>query len=783
MPRSSCAAVLAASLLLAAPAAADEVWTGEMREVAHDVEARVQLDRVEMTVRRAFVNRGHERQALWLSIDLPDGAVARELRVRTGDRWHQATLLEANAAEKRYFSEKPGPKAPDQDPALLSWESRGKVLLRVHAIEPGALAAVEYELLVPARADAGQLHFGYPRPAEGMAMPAVRIIPPHPGDRASIDDEPITPGIARPLSLEPPARSGASALSSPVEVNDPPAELSAARVRVFASHRRYSDLVFELRDPSGAVQALPTDRDHLVAGVTVEPSLLESTEGTWRLAVHDRATGATGTLHGWRLELTGGDGRTTTYRSRRPLPIPDALFDPEGGDVGEVDIAVTSHPAALEAGYGRVDLAGGGALFRFHADAPAKLGAVPGDLRVVFVLDASRSMSPEDTKTQLDAVAAYLDQAPGARFEIVRFDRRARRLIGRFAAAGDFAGVRASLEKSGALARANGSALERGLAAAAAALAGAGGTPRIVVVSDLLVRSRFRNAMALRALGRGRRAVTHLATLNGVADGAYERLDDHPLAAIAASRGGMTVSLPTDDAEALRRGALALIRPIQIDHLAISGPPGPLAPALLGEGQGLRILAHSDNAAPRAVTLAGLLWQRPVRRVVAGSRVEGDRVAALVFGDLLYGSLAEPQIEPLARRGHVVSPATSLLTTRPGERTRLGFGRVYGASCLARCGGAIVGHSTIRAKRRPLDLTGPLRRCAARLPAGAPLDAVAHVETSYREIVDVRVEGAAPLARCLTEEIWKLELPPAQSAGSLRQHRVELSRASLAAAP
>jgi hypothetical protein len=178
-----------------------------------------------------------------------------------------------------------------------------------------------------------------------------------------------------------------------------------------------------------------------------------------------------------------------------------------------------------------------------------------------------------------------------------------------------------------------------------------------------------------------------------------------------------------------------------------------------------------------------MIWGRPLRQLVRVTERDSTRAAALVFGDELFHALEDADMEPLARRGGVVSPATSLLTTRPGHRPFIGFGfGSYGTSCSIGCRGPSLWGTAVGTTPKPLLLSGPLARCAHQLPAGTPLEAIATLETSYAEIVDVEVSSPSPaLASCLREEIWAHELPAEQAGGPLLTRQVALGRSSLAA--
>jgi hypothetical protein len=431
------------------------------------------------------------------------------------------------------------------------------------------------------------------------------------------------------------------------------------------------------------------------------------------------------------------------------------------------EIAIASSPRRLAARHGRALLGGGGSVTRVHVDAPASLSSTPDDLHVVFVIDASRSMEAQIGE-QLDVAAAYLAAAPGARFELVRFDRAARPLIGRFAGAAELDAIRAGLETSGALVAANGSHMDLGIDAALVAVRRVRGTPRIVVLSDGLMRSRFSDGGVIAGLRRrGPRVIAHYLTLDGALTGADERIDGAPRARIAAATGGIALSVnAAADAADLRRTALHLVRPIRVDNLELTGPLAGRVeiPGELYEGDGLRLAAVFDRASPEAVELRGDVWARSIDRRLGADQREGDLAAALVFGTPDMHAIEEAEIEALAMRGQVVSPKTSFLVSRPGTREDVGGGIGLGSVCGCGTFGTIGHGSGTGSGAAPITLEAPARSCAETL--GVAIDATATVEVSGIEIVDVSVQAAgAAVTQCLTEAIWAHRLEPRQARG------------------
>ncbi len=131
--------------------------------------------------------------------------------------------------------------------------------------------------------------------------------------------------------------------------------------------------------------------------------------------------------------------------------------------------------------------------------------------------------------------------------ELVVFDRTARRAFEQFVAAKDIAAALAKARAAGTLTGGNGSALEEGLGLAATALQGRHGPTRIVALTDALLRSRFRNALADPALALAPGAtVTHLVIPEQDSEAWIRRDDAHDLAPIADGHRGVlfAVSAP-----------------------------------------------------------------------------------------------------------------------------------------------------------------------------------------------------------------------------------------------
>jgi hypothetical protein len=215
-------------------------------------------------------------------------------------------------------------------------------------------------------------------------------------------------------------------------------------------------------------------------------------------------------------------------------------------------------------------------------------------------------------------------------------------------------------------------------------------------------------------------------------------------------------------------------RPVRIHHPSLTGRgwTGTFdAPETLDEGEGLEDLWVNDGPV-QELTLKGELWSKPVALRLAPDEDEGRRWSALAFGaDVMHG-LDDREMMVLAQRGHAVSPVTSLLAVEPGVRPSTegleligsgesggGFGEGFGVGSLGS-----LGHGS-----RSFDPQRFLRDAvAAGLKAcgGAGRRATVELETTSAEVVDVTrvaIDGPAslPLASCLREAVWAIDLPAA----------------------
>jgi hypothetical protein len=453
------------------------------------------------------------------------------------------------------------------------------------------------------------------------------------------------------------------------------------------------------------------------------------------------------------------------------------------GEDDQLAIVVEREPRApLSAAAASLDLASGRRIVQVEIDAARELAPAPRRARVLFVLDGSRSLGSAGMTAQLDLVRGYLAAVPDATFEIVLYRRRAARLFGRFQPA------RRAAEALGrvpprALALENGSNLDAGLALTGQLARGASGPVRVVAFNDDLVRGALdapAMAAALGALPAG--SIVHLIELEGGAgDFAWQRADDHALADPVMGTGGMLVSMSGDAAVSAGAAMFGLVRPLVVDGLRIDGAAlGDLSGELddegaLPAGYGLRVSALLEAGSPRDPLVArGRIWGRQLALPIVVDRTLEAAMPALLFGGTAWADLDDAEQADAARRGGVVSPATSLLVElddRPTAHDEMLGTSGCGCETGGFHGGGKVGVGSIgtvhRGRRGPDPdrdallagaLSAPLRACAA-LHGAAPVTLT--IETTLDEVVDVSVNagGRAALAACAADAAWALSLP------------------------
>ena len=270
-------------------------------------------------------------------------------------------------------------------------------------------------------------------------------------------------------------------------------------------------------------------------------------------------------LTGKQLDAELGPGATDACADDVPL-----------GDAPAVRYLVVDAPvpAPARVRFARAT-AGGADLARITIDVADVIQPAPRGARVVFVVDASRSMGRSGIAAELAWVRGYLAHVPDAGFEVVLYRRRPDRLFGRFEPAARAAALLDAIDPA-RLAPGNGSNLDDGLRAAAALLAGTRRPARVVAFTDERWRPSFGSSHAAAALGRlGPGAVVHLVGLgpeSGTAP-ALTRDDDDTLAPVAARWGGMMIRAAggaDQPAAGFAAAALELVRPLHIDQVQVA---------------------------------------------------------------------------------------------------------------------------------------------------------------------------------------------------------------------
>jgi hypothetical protein len=446
-------------------------------------------------------------------------------------------------------------------------------------------------------------------------------------------------------------------------------------------------------------------------------------------------------------------------------------------DDGGIEFALAPRSAPSVGGaLAMVPFAKNRILLHYGIEAAPRLSEVPRGAHVVVVIDNSRSLTHDEGTAALAMVKAYLSHFKDGKAEILTFDRHVHARHGKFVPAAQALAALSQL----ALGRRNGSHLDSALSRAESLLAALPpATPRrIVAITDLRTRQAL-TPESIRGIAGRSGAVVHLGVVHaGWPD--ISRVDDaDPWAKAIRPTGGVVWNAhASSDAGAAARMTEVYeewARPVRIDRLKISAPgidPDTLDyPDCLDEGEGVEDLRIAERQVPW-VDVQGELWSTPVRKVLVPDEDEGRLWSALVFGSPLLYELSEEEMMPLARRGHAVSPVTSLLAVEPGVRPStegLDWGGL-GLSGIGDGGGgrgegiALGSIGTIgfdKAGFLRKELASRLSRCG-----GAGRHATVRVESTLDEIVEMRVkhlsgDRSTQIEQCVEEGGWGIELPNA----------------------
>ncbi|HTJ46256.1 MAG TPA: VIT domain-containing protein, partial [Kofleriaceae bacterium] len=418
-----------------------------------------------------------------------------------------------------------------------------------------------------------------------------------------------------------------------------------------------------------------------------------------------------------------------------------------------------------------------GGVVRMSIDVAKEIAPAPHGARVVFVVDASKTMGEAGIAAQLAWARGYLTHVPDATFEIVLYRRYPERVFGRFVGAARASALIDAIDPA-RLRPGNGSFFDRGLDTAAALLTGPGGPRRVIAFTDEEWRPSWdapQASAALRTLAPD--AIVHFVHVYA-SDGApqIDREDGDELAAVAATWGGIAASA-SGGAGAPRAeiaaAALVLVRPLRIDDVILHEGGDDEELQALEEGAGIYRTWKAKEQGP--IFIEGKIWGRPWRRDLSSDPARDRDWAGLAIGDPVRSDLDDDAVLALATMGRVVSPLTSFLAfDRRYGAARLpddwGEGSICGCDTIGTIGRSISTHTTCGVgtgfsipNPEPsviaAMLSSRVRACAAQ--AHQPRwDLTVGVDTTRTEVVDVQVTGSdsAAFTACVEDAAWDLEL-------------------------
>jgi hypothetical protein len=521
------------------------------------------------------------------------------------------------------------------------------------------------------------------------------------------------------------------------------------------------------KDP--ALLSWRTQKELTLQVFPVAPSTNKTVEYTYLLPTEYRQ-GA----HHLVLPPLGSEALRATLRARsahgEALLIDDK---PQTGAVisspSKLDVALVPHRAPTIGGaLAVVPVGAQRVLTRIRIEAAPKLSTVPRHARIVVVIDTSRSLAEDQLGAQLVAAQHYLRHFADARVEVLTFDRKVRArhwsFVSSARAVRDLANI--------GLVRRNGSEVEEALLRAHALLEGIPKhhPKRILLLTDTHTRSAI-TAHRLRA-SISEDTLMHVGVLSSGAP-ALERDLEHDWSELTRSTGGLvwsgTAHSDPQHERAMRHVFEEWARPVRLHVLVISAPRidmmALLSEEILNEGEGITEAWFDADATPW-LKVEGLLWAKPITRVLRPDAAEGKRWSALAFGSDLLHELSEEEMMTLAMRGGAVSPVTSFLAIEPGVRPStegLEWGQGFGAGGFGlRGGGTGGGGAWQRPNPKELQAFLAAELGAARRACGiASSTTKLSLQTTFAEIVAVHVLGSASDAEkaCLENATWQLQLP------------------------
>lgn len=424
---------------------------------------------------------------------------------------------------------------------------------------------------------------------------------------------------------------------------------------------------------------------------------------------------------------------------------------------------------------------------RVEIDVPRPLADPAPALRVVFVLDASKSAGVEGIAKARAAMEGVLDALPDdARYAAIAFARRPWLVVDPWASPRErfFPEV----------APQNGSDLLGALALAhrLAHDVAPEETPRVVVLSDLVQRSADSEVHLGNALERGG-VLTHVVALpEDVAVDeplSWVRVvpDEDPRAEAVEGTGGIFVDLGAGDEP---EGLLwpHLVAPTRIDDVSLEvGGRDPLegavtssgeVPAILLAGRGVRVQSVLPVGTRAPSFLTGFLWAQPLALPLDEAAATKRLSLARTAHGPVARELDDEVVRAAAKAVGAVSRVTSLVAVpdyRPQEPDGMGFG-MSGCGCgCCGCGccGGYSGRGITCGIGTAKPIVGELEALQEQLTAAAdrchvPRAAVS-IELEDKEILDVvGIFGGD----CVVEQAWRWDLQQIAEYGGLEVERV-----------
>jgi hypothetical protein len=412
-------------------------------------------------------------------------------------------------------------------------------------------------------------------------------------------------------------------------------------------------------------------------------------------------------------------------------------------------------------------------LARVEIDLAREISEVPADLHTAIVIDHSRSLTADDLDVERAIVAAYLRAAPTSRVQVIGFARRAQPLLASWMVASHAAPQVDRVIR--ALPLRNGSNVDDALVEAAKWLAQVRGTKRIIVFSDERLGERFDGSVELLQKLIASGTLVHVVHPIGLGSGLERNDDDEsvlPLLA-KATQGIATFGTLNEKAEV---DATMLVRPISIDKLDVTAagwerldalPDGRDCETSLREGVSC-MWWGAGNGAAGPITISGLMWNKPIKRVVHADPTQALALARVLSAMHALDDELQKQVDDAARAVNSVWSLFAQWGGSGGYEDLGGFGTIGGSRFSTSSRDHAIGTSSSVRGRAPLDLRAQLQPavdgCGAREP-----QVTISVETTLEEIVDVAVEvkpANATIADCITEAVWDTTLgiidPPAR---------------------